>query len=127
MKVRAIDFVVSHVGDVGEAVRFYRDILGISEEFIKEDFVKGDGEEDTWTEFATSPVTLALVRWEEESGRPGIALALDDVHQAIEELRSEGVEIVMEPVEGGCCCMAWIRDPWGNLLCIHHRNDGTFG
>ena len=127
MKVRAVDFVVVHVQDVGEAVKFYRQTLGISEEFIKDDFINGDGEKDTWTEFSTSPVTLALVRWNQEAGRPGIALAVDDVDEAVEELRAKGVTIVMEPADSGSCRMAWIKDPWGNLLCIHHRNDGTFG
>ena len=127
MKVKAIDFVISHVTDVPEAVKFYRETLGIEEAFVSEGGVTGDGTEDTWTEFDTSPVTLALVRWEKEAGRPGIALAVDDVGEAVEELRSKGVEIVMEPEESGSCCMAWIRDPWGNLLCIHRRDDGTVG
>ena len=51
MNVRAIDFLVAHVQDVGEAVRFYRETLGINEEFIKDGIVTGDGEKDTWTEF----------------------------------------------------------------------------
>lgn len=127
MKVRAIDFVISHVTDVRQAVRFYRETLGIDAEFIKDDFITGDGHKETWTEFSTSPVTLALVKWDEEAGRPGIALAVDDVDEAVEGLRAEGVTIVMEPTDSGSCRMAWIKDPWGNLLCIHRRDDGTFG
>jgi predicted enzyme related to lactoylglutathione lyase len=127
MKVRAIDFVISHVTDVKEGVRFYRETLGIEEPFIKDEFVSGDGETDTWTEFATVPVTLALARWEQEAGRPGIALAVDDVHETVEELRSKGVTIVMEPTDSGSCWMAWVKDPWGNLLCIHRRKDGMCG
>lgn len=55
MKVRAIDFVVAHVQDVGEAVKFYRETLGISEKLIFR-----NAEKDTWTEFSTSPVTTAV-------------------------------------------------------------------
>ena len=127
MKTLAVDFVVSHVADVGEAVRFYRETLGIDQEFVNDGCIVGDGQLDTWTEFATTPVTLALSKWPAEAGQVGIALAVDDVHEAIEELRARGVDIVMEPEEGGGCCMAWIRDPWGNLLCIHRRRDGTTG
>ena len=127
MKVRAIDFVISHLADVPEAAKFYRETLGIEDEFVNDGSIKGDGTQDTWTEFSTSPVTLALVRWEPEAGHSGIALAVDDVHEAVEELRSKGVEMVMEPEDSGSCCMAWIRDPWGNLLCIHRRHDGTVG
>ena len=127
MKVKAIDFVISHVTDTREAVRFYRDVLGVEQGFINDGGISGDGLTDTWTEFDTRPVTLALVRWEEQAGRPGIALAVEDVDEAVEELRGKGVEIVMEPAESGSCRMAWIKDPWGNLLCIHRRNDGTCG
>ena len=127
MKVKAIDFVISHVTDTRAAVRFYRDVLGFDQDFIDHGGISGDGSEDTWTEFDTRPVTLALVRWEEHAGRPGIALSVDDVDEAVEELRGKGVEIVMEPADSGCCRMAWIKDPWGNLLCIHRRDDGSCG
>ena len=127
MKVKAIDFVTSHVTDTREAVRFYRDVLGLDQGFIDDGGIFGDGNQDTWTEFDTRPVSLALVRWEEEAGRPGIAFAVDDVDEAVNELRAKDVEIVMEPVDSGSCRMAWIKDPWGNLLCIHRRNDGTCG
>jgi predicted enzyme related to lactoylglutathione lyase len=127
MRVRAIDFVISHVTDVSAAAKFYREILGIDAEYIIDGTITGDGTKDTWTEFDTSPVALALVRWEQEAGHAGIALAVDDVDEAVEELREKGVEIAMEPVDSGGCKMAWIKDPWGNLLCIHKRHDGTVG
>ena len=127
MKVKAIDFVTSHVTDTREAVRFYRDVLGLDQDFINDGVIKGDGSRDTWTEFDMRPVSLALVRWEEEAGRPGIAFAVDDVDEAVNELRAKDVEIVMAPVDSGSCRMAWIKDPWGNLLGIHRRNDGTCG
>ncbi len=127
MKVKAIDFVISHVTDTREAVRFYRDVLGLDQDFINDGVIKGDGRQDTWTEFDTRPVSLALVRWDEEAGRAGIALAVDDVDEAVDELREKGVRIVMEPADSGSCRMAWIKDPWGNLLCIHRRDDGTVG
>ena len=103
MNVKAIDFVTSHVTDTREAVRFYRDVLGLDQGFIDDGGIFGDGNQDTWTEFDTRPVSLALVRWEEEAGRPGIAFAVDDVDETVEELRGKDVEIVMEPVDSGCC------------------------
>ena len=127
MKVKAIDFVISHVTDTREAVGFYRDVLGLDQDFINDGVIKGDGRQDMWTEFDTRPVSLALVRWHDEAGRPGIALAVDDVDEAVNELRRMDVEIVMEPADSGSCRMAWIKDPWGNLLCIHRRDDGSCG
>jgi len=128
VKTLAVDFVVSHVSDIREAVRFYRETLGVDQPFVHEEgWIVGDGQTDTWTEFDTNPVALAISKWPAEAGRAGIALAVEDVHGAVDELRTKGVEIVMEPADGDGCCMAWIRDPWGNLICIHHRKDGTLG
>ena len=127
MKVNAIDFVISHVTDTREAVRFYREVLGLDQAFVNDGVITGDGSRNTWTEFDTHPVSLALVQWDEQAGRPGIALAVDNVDEAVEELRRKDVEIVMEPADSGSCRMAWIKDPWGNLLCIHRRNDGSCG
>ena len=114
MKVKAIDFVISHVTDTRAAVRFYRDVLGFDQAFIDDGVIKGNGSEDTWTEFDTRPVTLALVRWEEQAGRPGIALAVDDVVRGGgRNCAEKDVEIVMEPADSGSCRMAWIKDPMG--------------
>ncbi len=127
MKVKAIDFVISHVTDTRKAARFYREVLGLDQAIVNDGVIAGDGSRNTWTEFDTRPVSLALVRWDEEAGKPGIALAVENVDEAVKELRRKDVEIVMEPVDSGSCRMAWIKDPWGNLLCIHRRNDGTCG
>ncbi len=84
MKVRAIDFVQISVSDMGRAVRFYRDTLGM-------DFPLsgGDNMDWNWKEFDTPPVALAL----DSDARPApgqvnLALAVDDV--AARQLRRDG-------------------------------------
>ena len=122
MRVLGIDFVVCSIpsGNMEEAVSFYRDTLGVTDELIM-----GDGKADTWTEFDTHPVALALGKWK----TPGIAVALavDDVAKAAEELRAKGVKILYGPQEFPDCYMAAIEDPWGNMFMIHQRKDGTVG
>ena len=119
MRVRAIDFVACHVTDMEEARAFYRETLGIEAPYLIA--------APTWTELDTHPSTLALVKWDEHPGMSAVALAVDDVRAAIEELREKGVRIVMEPVETDECWLAMIADPAGNFLYIHQRKDGTAG
>ena len=120
MKVRAIDFVAVNVSDMARAKQFYRDTLGM-------DFPIWD-DTPRWQEFQSEPVALAL---REDKQGPGInaaiALAVEDVSAAVEELRAKGVTIESGPRESGVCYGALIRDPDGNLLILHQRKDGTAG
>lgn len=122
MNVRATDFVYQTVSDIETLIPFYRDTLGLALE------ESGGG----FAEFALPPTTLVLG---EESQMPttpgddgtGIALAVEDVESAIEELSDEGVPIYMEPMEFEVCHMAMVADPDGNVLTLHARKDGTAG
>jgi predicted enzyme related to lactoylglutathione lyase len=60
-------------------------------------------------------------------GGPAVALAVDAVHAAIEELRAKGVEVLADPRETGGCFTAYLADPDGNRICLHQRMDGTAG
>lgn len=118
MKVRAIDFVVTGVSDVRRSKEFYRDVLGIEDEILFED--------ETWVEFDTRPVALALTQPASERNTM-VALAVADVREAVEELRQKGVTVVREPFDTPVCVMAIIADPDGNPILLHQRKDGTAG
>jgi lactoylglutathione lyase len=124
VKPKAIDFVVYAVPDMERAHAFYRDTLGLDFPLIEAG--------EFWTEFDTPPVAFALNKpksrgkWSWRGG-PAIALAVDDVHAAVEELRAKGVKILNEPVRTSVCQMAFIEDPFGNRVCIHQRHDGSAG
>src|SRR5919202_4854716 len=113
MKVRAIDFVQLGVADMDRAVRFYRDTLGMAFPLSG-----GDDTDRNWTEFDTPPVALELARVGPAPGQVSLALAVDDVAGAVEELRAKGVPIVMEPCEQDVCVAAVIRAPDGNELIL---------
>jgi len=123
MQARAIDFVLTNVSDVKKAREFYENILGISAAVGSE----GDG----WVEYDTRPVALALGEGEAAGlgGPPGtyIALAVDDVAAAVNELRDRGVKILTDPIDTPVCEMAFIEDPDGNRIVLHKRKDGTSG
>lgn len=125
MNVKAADFVFQTVTDLSTAVPFYRDTLGLEPETINE--------ENGWAEFAFPPTTLALGEASSqmpftpgESGS-GVAMAVDDVETAAEELQDEGVTILMDPIDSGVCHMSIIADPDSNPIILHKRNDGTSG
>jgi predicted enzyme related to lactoylglutathione lyase len=122
MKVRGTDFVVYLVSDLARAASFYRDTLGLSQQVYSE--------EGEWAEFNCGNVTLALKGGEKlpevvTGGR--IALAVDDIHIAHEEMKKHGVRIVSEPRDYSVCWAMEIHDPDGNLVILHQRADGSFG
>jgi catechol 2,3-dioxygenase-like lactoylglutathione lyase family enzyme len=124
MRVRAIDYIELSVSDMDRAVQFYRDTLGL-------DFPLKGGPD--WKEFDSPPVAFALdrVRGDRAEGAtPGLvalAVAVDDVAAAVEELRAKGMPIVKEPWEADVCYQAVIRAPDGNEIILHRRKDGTAG
>jgi predicted enzyme related to lactoylglutathione lyase len=126
MKPRAVDFISYIVTDMDRAEAFYRDVLGL-------DVAVPRGEPGTraagYMEFDAGGTVISL------TGMPGlplhpnaiVALAVEDVHDAVEELRGKGVTVAMEPIETNVCFMAVVVDPDGNKILVHQRKDGTFG
>ena len=125
MNAKAVDFVINTVTDLSESVSFYRDTLGLELEMLNE--------EGGFAEFALPPTTLALGEANPQmpvspgEGGTSVAMAVDDVEAATEELRNEGTAVLMDPVETDVCRMAMVADPDGNPIMLHKRNNGTHG
>lgn len=62
-----------------------------------------------------------------EANPHALNAAVEDVRGAVEELRTKGVPILLEPYETDVCTTALIGDPDGTLLLLHQRKDGTAG
>ena len=82
--------MISHVKDTREAVRFYRDVLGLDQDFINDGLIKGDGSRDTWTECDMRPVRPCAGPLGGGGGRRGSRVAVDDVDEAVNELPPYG-------------------------------------
>ncbi|WP_181687078.1 VOC family protein [Halorhabdus salina] len=125
MDAKAVDFVQYNVTDLETAIPFYRDTLGLEMEEHLEEF--------GWAEFAARPTTLALNELDSEAdsepgpGGAAVALAVDDVESAVEEISEDGQAVFQEPIDTGVCDMATVADPDGNPIVLHHRQDGTAG
>lgn len=121
-----VDFVAVPVQDRGPVERFYGETLGLE---------RNPNSTESWVEFETPNVTLALVR-PEQIGRPfeplpggTIAFRVPDVEAAKTELEAAGVEFPAGVIDSGVCHIAPFSDPAGNGLMLHRRyapfSDGT--
>ena len=126
MQAQRVDFIAVPTQDRQRAAEFYEGTLGLQ---------RNPNSTDTWIEFETGNVTLALVA-PTEIGLPfeplpfgSIAIRVPDVEAAKAELHEKGVEFTGETWDSGVCHGAVFRDPDGNGLLIHHRyaayRDGT--
>jgi catechol 2,3-dioxygenase-like lactoylglutathione lyase family enzyme len=113
VRVEQVDFVSVPTRDAKRAVAWYRDALELPESEFAD------------AEIETPNVTLSF--WNpEEQGEPfapnesGIALRVADVHEAVEELRSLGAEVIGIE-DSGVCHMGFVKDPDGNVLILHRR------
>jgi catechol 2,3-dioxygenase-like lactoylglutathione lyase family enzyme len=118
MKVTGVDFIAVPTRDVEKASAFYEDVLGLERS-------KQWGNMPAW-EYETGSLTIALMQsdafgMEFNSHTHPIALQVDDVHAAREELESKGVEFPADTIDSGVCHMAFFADPDGNALMVHHR------
>jgi predicted enzyme related to lactoylglutathione lyase len=120
--VTGVDFVSLPTEDLGGAIEFYADVLGLERSKV---WGKSD-EEALGAEFETGTVTIALVLGERigipfQANSVPVALHVEDVEAARAELESKGVEFLGEIIDSGVCHMANFRDPDGNALMLHHR------
>lgn len=122
MKIRGTDFVMFQVSDLAAAARFYRETLGLPQEVYSE--------ESQWAEFHCGNVTLSLhggIKLPGATGGGRVALAVEDIHAAYNELREKGGSVVSEPRNYEVCWAMEVRDPDGNTVILHQRADGTCG
>lgn len=120
--VSGVDFVSVSTTDLDETIAFYRDTLGLEQSSL---WQRGDSPA-VGAEFETGTLTIAAMHSErmgrEHAPSPGvIALHVDDVAAAREQLESRGVDFMGDTIDSGVCHMAIFADPHGNNLMLHHR------
>jgi len=83
--------VMEFVADMGKAVAFYRDTLGLKLRF----------ESPQWSEFETGDTTLALhpASPQNPAGRVELGFNAEDIHAAHNALAGKGVKFVMPPAK----------------------------
>jgi predicted enzyme related to lactoylglutathione lyase len=116
--VTGVDFVAVPALDFDTSMKFYGDVLGLP-------FVKRWGEMPG-AEYQAGNLTLAIMDPTAfgQEFRPHslpIALQVDDVPKAREQLEAKGVRFVSDLIDSGVCHQAIFLDPAGNSLGLHHR------
>lgn len=113
MQVEQVDFVSVPTRDVPRAVAFYRDVLELRESAFQEG------------EIEIGNLTLSFWKPEEQGeefvpNTNGIAFRVPDVHEAVEDFRAAGGE-VMGIEDTGVCHRGFVKDPDGNVIILHRR------
>ncbi len=116
--VVGVDFVGMPTLDLEESARFYGETLGLRRSvYIPE---------RSYCEFETGNLTVSVYNAHQmglgHNLNPNpLALHVDDVAAAREQLEGRGVEFSGETLDTGVCHMAFFADPAGNALMLHHR------
>ena len=99
-------YVIEFVADMSRAVKFYRDVVGLSLKF----------ESPEWSEFATGETTFALhpASRENPAGKIELGLMVKDLPQSYEELKGRGVKFLMPPT----------RQDYGGMLARFEDSEG---
>jgi len=113
--VKKLDFVGIPTTDMERSIEFYVGTLGLRQDEHRDaEFWAGETCFSLWKpewagrEFSPSETCV-------------LALHVDDVPAAREELEGKGVRFVGENIDSGVCHMAIFKDPDGNALMLHNR------
>jgi catechol 2,3-dioxygenase-like lactoylglutathione lyase family enzyme len=122
MNIRGTDFIMFPVSNLARAAAFYRDILDLPQKVYSEEY--------QWAEYDCGNITLSLKGGShpnEIAAGARLALAVENIQAAFEELKAKDVPPAGPPQDHGVCQHLEIRDPDGHIVILHHRADGTFG
>jgi catechol 2,3-dioxygenase-like lactoylglutathione lyase family enzyme len=115
MSITKVDFVGIPSEDAERSRAFYVDTLGFRpDEHARFEFWAGESCFGIW-----EPARLGIEFAPQKNAH--LALHVDDVAAAREELEAKGVEFAGEILDTGVCHMALFVDPDGNDLMLHCR------
>jgi lactoylglutathione lyase len=108
-----LNYAIKFVSDMDEAVRFYRDALGLCLRF----------ESPFWSEFDTGDTTLALHPASDENpaGSVQLGLSVDDIDRFYDSGRAEGLVFTSPPADVHGTRIARFRDCEGAEVSVGGR------
>jgi predicted enzyme related to lactoylglutathione lyase len=113
--IKRVAFTMYPVSDIDRARQFYEGHLGLKSGYIVE---------KNWVEYDVDGTCFGIyafrLPWEKVIPTFGnLALEVDNLDQAIANLREKKITIKMEPMHTPVCRMAAVEDPDGNTLILH--------
>jgi glyoxylase I family protein len=116
MQVTALHHVSVNVSDVSAAESFYVGVLGLAKRTDRPDFPFGGA----WLDAGGQQIHLIEAAPPPDQGQH-LALLVDDLDDAVAELRARGVEVSgISPV--GAARQAFLHDPSGNRIELQQRS-----
>jgi len=108
---RKVGMAILPAQDLESALRFYREALGLEEKFR-------DG--DRFAALELGGVTVALAAGEEDrAGATALSFKVDDIQDAVQQLRGAGATVIRDVEEGPHEFRAVLRDPAGNAFIVY--------
>lgn len=117
--VTGVDFVSVPTQDLERAVDFYGTKLGLPRSMHKPQHGFAEFETGTVTLNVQDPQKMGIGEFRPNKNH--LALQVEDVHAARSALEERGVTFMGDTFDTGVCHMAFLADPDGNLLMLHHR------
>ncbi len=116
--ITGVDFICLPTDDFEASVKFYEETLGLPR---GKQWGNMPG-----IEFQAGNLTLAIMDpkpfgQEFSPHSLPVALQVDDVQAAREELEAKGVQFLGDIIDSGVCHQLMFKDPGGNTLDLHHR------
>lgn len=111
MQIEGIEVAFYHANDKEESLRWYRDVLGLAH-------VADYGD---WQEFDVAGARFGVDTGNtaEEIPNAVVTFRVPDLEQAIDELRTQGVEPVSPIIDVGRGRFVAILDPSGNVVNVY--------
>jgi len=112
MKIKYATIIVD---DMEESIKFYREVMGL-EIYSQHDLqpratitiLKGEGD-----------AMIELIKNKEDKvGFYSVGMDVEDINTTVEELRSKGTKIIMEPIPITVGFLAFIEDPNGVKIAL---------
>ena len=117
-----VDHVAVNVSDVPAAIDFYTNVLGLKIDVSRPDF----GIAGAWLDAGGQQVHLIELPVPPKMGQH-LALLYDDLNAVVEELRAQGLKVTDPVSSGPNRHQAFLSDPWGNGIELHHHPRGEAG
>jgi predicted enzyme related to lactoylglutathione lyase len=117
--VTGVDFVSIPTQDLERAVAFYGETLGLLRSAYRPERNFAEFETGTVTFNVLDPVKMGIGPFQANANP--FALHVGDVAAARATLEERGVAFMGDIFDTGVCHMAFLQDPDGNALMLHHR------
>ena len=120
--ISGLAHVCFHVSDLDQAIDFYQNKLGLTPAF---DFIDDQGNKYGQYLYLGERTFIEIFQGqlaERAEGQPfrHICLEVDDIHKTVDELKAKGLEVTEIKTGKDHSYQAWITDPDGNRIELHH-------